>query len=853
MSMKIFRRICNVFVLLLALPQLATAQYSWEVRDDFTNQVVYPTGTVSVLEDITSPFLAQRRYLIRNTASYPQNIGPCWIVADDKSFDISVYPYYPQIQQSATVPPGLQTLMAVQHFAYTVGTQTATVFCSTTTGVITYHVRGRVLDQNPHIILETLDEKSVPKGSTFDFGSTQAGTEALRDFRIINMGNQALTVSLSVTGSAYSVSTSPAPPTSIPKGSEATFRLRLFSTTFGTFTGQLRINNNDPNDNPYTVNLTGSVLAPQISITDNGNLGAAVVKGSAINIGSTPPNSAIFRTFTITNTGNAPLSITNPTTFLSGTGFTISSSAPSSLGPGNSGFFTVRFQAAAVGSYPGTVSLSSNDSDDNPFAFGLQAAVAPAPAPHIRIVDESTGQTIVPGSTTISFGNPVPNTAVTHAFRIYNDGSGSLTLSNPGSFVTGSGFALVSSPSSSVPAGGSTPFSIRFQGSATGPYSGSADLLHNDTSVANPLHFGLQATVQVLQSSVTLAASDPDASETSPNGGMFTLTRTGSTAIPLTVTLSRSGSAVDGTDYTSIATNQTFAAGQSTLNLAVSPVDDTAIEDVETVILTLAPGTGYTVGSPSSGTVSITNNDFTACTPSATRLCLQGGRFEATLTAIANSTSYTGQAFVLGDNSGGFWLFSPANIEVSVKVLDGAAVNGKFWTFHGAATNAAYTLTVKDRANASQIRTFTKLADSYCGGADVGSFLKVGIRNREAVLDFDAEAQATYLQAFTCVADATTTCLLGNRFQVRVKRGAAYQQVVPVTSQTGFFWFYSSDNTEIFVKVLDGTPLNGKYWVFFGSMTDQAYTIEVTDATTGVLKSYASPGAFCGNADTAAF
>jgi len=41
--------------------------------------------------------------------------------------------------------------------------------------------------------------------------------------------------------------------------------------------------------------------------------------------------------------------------------------------------------------------------------------------------------------------------------------------------------------------------------------------------------------------------------------------------------------------------------------------------------------------------------------------------------------------------------------------------------------------------------------------------------------------------------------------------------------------------------------------VFFGSLTDQAYTLEVTDSTTEVMKSYTSPGAMCGNGDTAAF
>jgi len=33
------------------------------------------------------------------------------------------------------------------------------------------------------------------------------------------------------------------------------------------------------------------------------------------------------------------------------------------------------------------------------------------------------------------------------------------------------------------------------------------------------------------------------------------------------------------------------------------------------------------------------------------------------------------------------------------------------------------------------------------------------------------------------------------------------------------------------VKVLDGTAFNGKYWVFFGSLTGETYQVEVVDST----------------------
>lgn len=61
-------------------------------------------------------------------------------------------------------------------------------------------------------------------------------------------------------------------------------------------------------------------------------------------------------------------------------------------------------------------------------------------------------------------------------------------------------------------------------------------------------------------------------------------------------------------------------------------------------------------------------------------------------------------------------------------------------------------------------------------------------------------------------------------------------------------------NPEVFVKILDGTSVNGKFWVFYGGLTDLAYTLTVTEDSTGKRKSYAKPaGSAAGGFDTSAF
>ncbi len=87
------------------------------------------------------------------------------------------------------------------------------------------------------------------------------------------------------------------------------------------------------------------------------------------------------------------------------------------------------------------------------------------------------------------------------------------------------------------------------------------------------------------------------------------LLRSGVTTNPLTVNYTIGGTATNGTDYTSIPTSVTFAANSSTATVIVDPTADTTVENNETVALTLAAGTGYTVGTTTAVTGTITNDD----------------------------------------------------------------------------------------------------------------------------------------------------------------------------------------------------------------------------------------------------
>jgi hypothetical protein len=108
---------------------------------------------------------------------------------------------------------------------------------------------------------------------------------------------------------------------------------------------------------------------------------------------------------------------------------------------------------------------------------------------------------------------------------------------------------------------------------------------------------------------VTVAATDASASEALADPAVFTVTRTGSTASPLTVQYSLGGSAVAGKDYAAPSGYVVLPAGSATATVTVAPTDDALAEGSETVTLTVLPLVHYAGGSPASATATLADND----------------------------------------------------------------------------------------------------------------------------------------------------------------------------------------------------------------------------------------------------
>jgi len=164
---------------------------------------------------------------------------------------------------------------------------------------------------------------------------------------------------------------------SINPGFKKTFSIKFAPTGNGIRTAIVTINNNDPDENPFTFLVQGTGVTAEMDVTGNAQ---PVISGSTttsfvnytffdylnINTGT------LDRTFTIANNGNVALTIGATTlTGANATDFSIITPPPATLGIGATTTFTIRFDPSAVGLRTATVSIVNSDLNENPYTFAI--------------------------------------------------------------------------------------------------------------------------------------------------------------------------------------------------------------------------------------------------------------------------------------------------------------------------------------------------------------------------------------------------------------------------------------------------------------------------------------------------
>lgn len=471
------------------------------------------------------------------------------------------------------------------------------------------------------------------------FPSIQSGkTEALTE-TLTNSTGASVTISkAAVTGTGFSL-TAPALPLTLAANQSASLSVTYAPQTTGAATGALAITSTAPNSSlSFTLSATATATPT----------GALTAKTASLNFGSVQTGSSQSLSETVTNSGNASVTISSAAA--SGTGYSMTGlTAPLTLTAGQTVTLTVTLAPTTAGSSSGNIAITSNASNAT-LNIPLSATV------------------VAPGSisatpATVSFGSVQTGTTQLISETLKNPGGTSVTVSQAN--ITGSAFTIsgLTLPLT-LAAGQSFTFGINFAPQTTGAASGSL-LITSNASVANltlslsgtgtsvgqlavtpaSLSFGsvtvdnsqtLTATLTATGGSVTINSLTPSTSEFAISGITLPVTIASGKTATFTVafTPQSSGAATANISIASNASNPTLTEGlagtgsaavQHTVNLAW-------IASTSTV-------TGYNVyrGTVSGGPYSKINSSVDGATTYADSTVTNGQTYFYVTTAVDGS------------------------------------------------------------------------------------------------------------------------------------------------------------------------------------------------------------------------
>lgn len=352
-----------------------------------------------------------------------------------------------------------------------------------------------------------LDGDTTPNTADWtDFGSADINTGLVnKTYTIQNLGTSNLTIGAftfsGINASDFSIFTAPA--TTIAASGSTTFTVRFNPSAAGLRSATLSIVSNDLDENPYDFALQGLGTEQEINVLGNAT---TIVDGDATpttidwtDFGSTDVASGtISRTFTIQNTGTSALTI-GAISFsgANASDFTVTTFPSASVASASSSTFVVTFNPSASGVRTATISIVNNDSDENPYDFTIQG-IGTVPEINVKgnyttINDDDTSPS---ANDQTDFGSvSLGSSAVVVTYTIENTGTTSLTLGAISfSGVNATNFNVVTLPSATVVAGGTTTFQIGFNPTTIGIKTATIAVINNDSD-ENPYDFAIVGSV----------------------------------------------------------------------------------------------------------------------------------------------------------------------------------------------------------------------------------------------------------------------------------------------------------------------------------------------------------------------
>ncbi len=345
---------------------------------------------------------------------------------------------------------------------------------------------------------------SIPCGHLDnDFGPVVVGESLDIAYSIHNHGNTELQLTGNPRIELHGADTAmfailSLPAARIPPGASESFTVRFEPTTVGEKQAAFAIESDDGDENPYSFLLQASASGSPEAEIHVLHDGVSMRCGTGeFDFGAIPVGTHAETSFAIQNIGSQDLHLLGePPVSLSGAGaaaFSITAMPCSLLGTGQATTLTIRFTPTSDEGTGVTVCIANDDSTENPFILALRGS-----GEHPEINLKQDGSDLPSGTGAFDFGKQRVGNHRDVSFLIQNLGSSELQLTgSPLVCISGADaadFEVIAQPTSPIPPGGSTSFSIRYAPLSYGPKKAIASISSSDAD-ENPY------TVELLGSS----------------------------------------------------------------------------------------------------------------------------------------------------------------------------------------------------------------------------------------------------------------------------------------------------------------------------------------------------------------
>lgn len=222
-------------------------------------------------------------------------------------------------------------------------------------------------------------------GKGTDFGSV-AVTGGIRSqlFTIENQGSAYLSLTAATVSGSNNFTITQQPGTFVGSGGSTTLEVSFNPSSPGLKTATISIPNSDSDENPYVFTVQGTGIldaTAEIAVLGNGytinDNDVSPWAGDGSDFGNLVSGQVVTHVFFIENQGLAPLTL-GPVTLAGSSDFRITQQPATVVASGTTTTFTLTFSPLTPGAKTATVSIASNDIDENPFTFQVQGYLSPA-------------------------------------------------------------------------------------------------------------------------------------------------------------------------------------------------------------------------------------------------------------------------------------------------------------------------------------------------------------------------------------------------------------------------------------------------------------------------------------------